>query len=268
MASRMKQDDPAPAERIAKRLSRAGVASRREAERMIEAGRVRLNGKALTTPAVTVTEFDRIEVDGKRVGEAEPARLWRYHKPEGLVTSARDEKGRPTVFDRLPMDLPRVMSIGRLDIASEGLLLMTNDGELKRRLELPATGWVRRYRVRVHGVVTDRMVEPLLNGIRGDGVDYQPMQLQIDSQKGANAWLTVGIKEGKNREVRRAMEAVGLTVNRLIRIAYGPFQLGDLVAGQVDEIRGKVVREQLGKANPASKPARGRRVRKGRDSDG
>ncbi len=235
---------------------------------MIEAGRVRLNGKRLDTPAITVTEHDKIEVDGKQIGEAEPARLWRYHKPQGLVTTERDEKGRPTVFDRLPMDLPRVMSVGRLDIASEGLLLLTNDGGLKRQLELPSTGWLRRYRVRVHGVVTDRMVEPLLNGITVDGVRYQPMQLQIDSQKGANAWLTVGIREGKNREVRRAMDAVGLTVNRLIRTAYGPFQLGELVAGQVDEIRAKVVREQLGEAAPQTKKPRGRRAGKGRHNDG
>jgi len=250
-----------PTERIAKRLSRAGVASRREAERMIEAGRVRLNGKQLNTPAITVTEVDKIEVDGKLVGEAEPARLWRYHKPQGLVTTERDEKGRETVFKHLPMDLPRVMSVGRLDIASEGLLLLTNDGGLKRQLELPSTGWIRRYRVRVHGVVTDRMVEPLLKGITVDGVNYQPMQLQIDSQKGANAWLTIGIREGKNREIRRAMEAIGLKVNRLIRTAYGPFQLGELSAGQVDEIRGKVVREQLG-SSAADKPKRGRRVTK------
>ena len=250
-----------PSERIAKRLSRAGVASRREAERMIEAGRVRLNGKQLKTPAITVTELDRIEVDGKLIGEAEPARLWRYHKPQGLVTTERDEKGRATVFQKLPMDLPRVMSVGRLDIASEGLLLLTNDGGLKRQLELPSTGWLRRYRVRVHGVVTDRMVEPLLKGITVDGVSYQPMQLQIDSQKGANAWLTVGIREGKNREVRRAMEAVGLTVNRLIRTAYGPFQLGELAAGQVDEIRAKVMREQLS-GDVKEKPARGRRANK------
>ena len=251
--------DLAP-ERIAKRLSRAGIASRREAERMIEAGRVRLNGKTLDTPAITVTEVDKIEVDGKLVGEAEPAKLWRYHKPQGLVTTERDEKGRETVFKHLPMDLPRVMSVGRLDIASEGLLLLTNDGGLKRQLELPSTGWLRRYRVRVHGVVTDRMVEPLLKGITVDGVDYQPMQLQIDSQKGANAWLTIGIREGKNREIRRAMEAIGLTVNRLIRTAYGPFQLGDLPAGKVDEIRGKVVREQLGSG--PEKPKRGRRVKR------
>jgi len=250
----------APSARIAKRLSRAGVASRREVERMIEAGRVRLNGKQLNTPAITVTEHDRIEVDGKLIGEAEPARLWRYHKPQGLVTTERDEKGRDTVFNKLPMDMPRVMSVGRLDIASEGLLLLTNDGGLKRQLELPSTGWLRRYRVRVHGVVTDRMVEPLLKGITVDGVNYQPMQLQIDSQKGANAWLTVGIREGKNREVRRAMEAVGLTVNRLIRTAYGPFQLGELAAGQVDEIRAKVMREQL--SEDKAKPARGRRANK------
>ncbi|MCL4146700.1 UNVERIFIED_CONTAM: hypothetical protein GTU68_017817 [Idotea baltica] len=235
---------------------------------MIEAGRVRLNGKRLDTPAVTVTAADKIEVDGKRIGEAEPARLWRYHKPQGLVTTERDEKDRATVFDRLPVDLPRVMSVGRLDIASEGLLLLTNDGGLKRRLELPSTGWLRKYRVRVHGVVTDSIVEPLLEGITVEGTKYQPMELQIDSQKGANAWLTVGIREGKNREVRRAMEAVGLVVNRLIRVSYGPFALGDLAAGQVDEIRTKIVRDQLGgsldsKSKPTSKqPHRARRVTK------
>ncbi|MBK0399635.1 rRNA pseudouridine synthase [Limibaculum sp. M0105] len=236
-------------ERIAKRLARAGVASRREVERMITDGRVRLNGRVLDTPAVTVTAADRIEVDGKPVAEPEPARLWRYHKPAGLVTSARDEKGRDTVFDHLPAELPRVMTIGRLDLNSEGLLLLTNDGELKRRLELPSTGWLRKYRVRVHGDPDDVALEPLRKGIIVDGERFQPMTVTIDRQQGSNAWLTVGLREGRNREVRRAMEAVGLTVNRLIRLSYGPFQLGDLAAGAVEEVRSKVLADQLGGAS-------------------
>jgi len=258
-------DDVKQGERIAKRLARAGVASRREAERMIEAGRVRVNGKAIDSPALNVTEADRIEVDGQPLPEAEPARLWRYHKPLGLVTSARDEKGRKTVFEALPEDMPRVMSVGRLDINSEGLLLLTNDGELKRRLELPSTGWMRKYRVRVHGVPTPEMLAPLERGVEVDGERFQPMQVSLDRQQGANAWLTIGLREGKNREVRRAMEAVGLTVNRLIRISYGPFQLGDLAAGAVEEVRAKVLKEQIGggksaeqKGPPKGKPQNAR----------
>ncbi|MEL7348516.1 MAG: pseudouridine synthase [Pseudomonadota bacterium] len=248
-------------ERIAKRLARAGVASRREVERMIAEGRVRLNGRRLDTPAVLVGEADVIEVDGRTVGAPEPARLWRYHKPAGLVTTARDEEGRTTVFDRLPENLPRVMSVGRLDIASEGLLLLTNDGELKRRLELPSTGWLRRYRVRVHGSPTEQTVAPLTRGIEVDGERFQPMQVTLDRQQGANAWLTVGLREGRNREVRRAMEAVGLSVNRLIRLSYGPFQLGDLQPGAVEEVKARVLADQLGLARPArpggsAKPAK------------
>jgi len=253
-------DDVKQGERIAKRLARAGVASRREAERMIEAGRVRVNGKAIDSPALNVTEADRIEVDGQPLPEAEPARLWRYHKPLGLVTSARDEKGRKTVFEALPEDMPRVMSVGRLDINSEGLLLLTNDGELKRRLELPSTGWMRKYRVRVHGVPTPEMLAPLERGVEVDGERFQPMQVSLDRQQGANAWLTIGLREGKNREVRRAMEAVGLTVNRLIRISYGPFQLGDLAAGAVEEVRAKVLKEQIGGGKSAEQkgPSKGK----------
>lgn len=217
---------------------------------MIEAGRVSVNGQRLASPALNVTETDRITVDGKPLAEPERARMWRYYKPVGLVTSERDEKGRATVFDRLPPTLPRVMSVGRLDLNSEGLLLLTNDGALKRRLELPATGWMRKYRVRVHGVPTEAVLAPLGQGITVAGERFQPMTVAIDRQQGANAWLTVGLREGKNREIRRAMEHVGLTVNRLIRVSYGPFQLGDLAEGAVEEIKAKVLADQLGIARP------------------
>lgn len=233
-------------ERIAKRLARAGVASRRVAETMIEAGRVSVNGKLIDSPALNVTAADRIEVDGQPVGAAEPPRLWRYYKPIGLVTSESDEKGRDTVFDHLPDDLPRVLSIGRLDLNSEGLLLLTNDGALKRRLELPSTGWVRKYRVRAKGEPMDPDFEPLRKGITVEGERFQPMSVTFDRQQGANCWLTIGIREGKNREIRRALEAIGLSVNRLIRTSYGPFQLGELEPGDVEEVRSKVMREQLG----------------------
>ncbi|MCP5086508.1 MAG: rRNA pseudouridine synthase [Rhodobacteraceae bacterium] len=237
---------PPEGERIAKFLSRAGVASRREVERMIEAGRIKLNGKLLDTPAVKVTEKDQILVDDAPVAAKEPMRLWLYHKPVGLVTSARDEKGRKTVFDDLPESLPRVMTVGRLDINSEGLLLLTNDGGLKRKLELPSTGWTRKYRVRVKGTPSDESLEPLRRGVTVDGERFQPMEVALDRQQGANAWLTVGLREGKNREIRRAMESVGLSVNRLIRVSYGPFQLKTLAAGEVEEVRQKVLRDQLG----------------------
>ncbi|GGA13340.1 hypothetical protein GCM10011498_11630 [Amylibacter cionae] len=246
----MSNEITAEGERIAKFLSRAGVASRREIERMIEAGRITLNGEPLTTPAIKVTEKDRITVDGKPVAEREPARLWLYNKPTGLVTSARDEKGRKTVFDDLPESLPRVMSVGRLDLNSEGLLLLTNDGEVKRKLELPSTGWVRKYRVRVKGAPTPELLEPLRKGVTVDGERFQPMEINIDKQQGANAWLTIALREGKNREIRRAVETVGLTVNRLIRISYGPFQLKTLGSGEVEEVRAKVLRDQLGMETP------------------
>jgi len=233
-------------ERIAKVLSRAGVASRREAERMIELGQVAVNGKTIDSPALNVTAKDHITVDGKPLAPPEPARLWLYYKPEGLVTSASDEKGRDTVFDHLPDDLPRVMSVGRLDLNSEGLLLLTNDGELKRKLELPSTGWLRRYRVRIKGNPTDPDLEPLRKGITVDGETFQPMIVSLDRIQGANAWLTVGLREGKNREIRRAIAAIGLTVNRLIRVSYGPFRLGDMQPGDVEEVKGRVLRDQLG----------------------
>ena len=233
-------------DRIAKVLSRAGIASRREAERMIAAGRVSVNGKVIDSPALNVTGADRITVDGAEVGQPEPPRIWLYHKPVGLVSTDSDEKGRDTIYAALPEDMPRVMSIGRLDINSEGLLLLTNDGGVKRRLELPSTGWLRRYRVRVNGRPSDATFDPLRKGITAEGEKFQPMTVTLDRQQGANAWLTIGLREGKNREIRRALAEVGLTVNRLIRISYGPFQLGELKPGEVEELRRKVVRDQLG----------------------
>lgn len=233
-------------DRIAKRLSRAGVASRREAERMIEAGRVAVNGKVIDSPALNVTAADQITVDGVPLPAAERPRLWLYHKPTGLVTTEKDEKGRDTVFAALPPEMPRVMSVGRLDLNSEGLLLLTNDGDLKRRMELPSTGWLRKYRVRVKGEPKDTDLEPLRRGLVIDGERFQGMEVQLDRQQGANAWLTVGLREGKNREIRRAMTEVGLNVNRLIRVSYGPFRLNDLKPGAVEEVKPRVLRDQLG----------------------
>jgi 23S rRNA pseudouridine2605 synthase len=247
--------DGADPQRIAKVMARAGVASRREAESMITEGRVTLNGKPVESPALNVGPRDRIEVDGQPIARAERARLWLHNKPLGLVTSARDEKGRPTVFDHLPADMPRVMPVGRLDLNSEGLLLLTNDGELKRKLELPATGWLRKYRVRVNGAVDDARLAPLRQGIVVEGERFQPMIVSLDRQQGANAWLTVALREGKNREIRRAMSAIGLIVNRLIRVSYGPFQLGELESGAVQEIRPSVLRDQLGIAFEDAPPA-------------
>jgi len=239
-------DKPPKGERIAKVIARAGLASRREAERMIMAGRVSVNGKVIDRAALNVTDQDRIRVDGRDLAAPEPSRLWLYHKPGGLVTTTRDEQGRPTIFDDLPTDLPRVMSIGRLDLNSEGLLLLTNDGALKRRLELPSTGWLRKYRVRVKGRPSDDTFEPLRRGLTVDNETFQPMSVTLDRQQGANAWVTVGLREGRNREVRRAMADLGLEVNRLIRISYGPFQLGQLRPGAVEEIRPRILRDQIG----------------------
>ena len=232
-------------ERIAKRLARAGLCSRRDAERWIAEGRVAVNSRVLDSPACVVRPGDIVQVDGKVIPEPEPARLWRYHKPSGLVTTARDEKGRETVFDRLPPELPRVVSIGRLDLTTEGLLLLTNDGELARFLELPATGWTRRYRVRVFGEVDERQLAALEKGPTIEGVKYGPIEAALDRIQGRNAWLTVSLKEGKNREIRKVMESLGLQVNRLIRVAYGPFQLGKLEEGAVEEVPKRVVREQI-----------------------
>ena len=233
-------------ERIAKVLARAGLCSRREAERWIAAGRVAVNSQVLTTPAVTVTEGDAIVVDGQALPAKDPSRLWRYHKPAGLMTTHRDPQGRPTVFDALPARLPRVVSVGRLDFNSEGLLLLTNDGGLARTLELPATGWTRRYRVRAFGDVDDEALARLKAGVTISGVRYGPIRAAVDSKKGANVWITVALTEGKNREVRRVLEHLGLSVSRLIRTAYGPFQLGHLAEGEVEEVPRKVLREQLG----------------------
>ncbi|QFU09303.1 Ribosomal large subunit pseudouridine synthase B [Rhodobacteraceae bacterium THAF1] len=239
-------ETPPTGDRIAKVIARAGRASRREAERLIESGRVTVNGKKIDSPALNVTAADRITVDGVDLAPPDNPRVWLYHKPAGLVTTASDEKGRETVFDALPDDLPRVMSVGRLDLNSEGLLLLTNDGEIKRKLELPSTGWLRKYRVRVNGRPTIETLAPLKKGIEIDGQRFRPMEVTLDRQQGANAWITIGLREGKNREIRRAMETVGLPVNRLIRISFGPFRLGDLKQGAVEEIKPRVLREQLG----------------------
>jgi 23S rRNA pseudouridine2605 synthase len=233
-------------ERVAKLLARAGLCSRRDAERWIAEGRVSLDGRVLASPAVTATEASDLRVDGKPIPQREPARLWRYHKPAGLVTTHRDEKGRPTVFDRLPPELPRVVSIGRLDLTSEGLLLLTNDGGLARALELPSRGWLRRYRVRVHGPVDTKKLSALEQGLTLNGISYGPIRAELERAQGSNTWLAVSLQEGKNREIRRVLAHLGLDVTRLIRIAYGPFQLGHLPRGAVEEVPRRVLREQLG----------------------
>ena len=234
-------------ERIAKVIARAGLCSRRDAERMIGDGRVALNGKPLSSPAVNVTEADVITIDGKPLPRKEQSRLWRYHKPAGLVVSHRDPEGRPTVFEAVAKELPRVVSIGRLDLNTEGLLLLTNDGELARLLELPATGWVRRYRVRVHGSPDPAALAGLAGGISIDGVHYGPIEASVDKIQGSNAWLTFAIREGKNREVKKVCEHLGLQVSRLIRTSFGPFQLGDLERGAIAEVPTRVLAEQLGR---------------------
>jgi 23S rRNA pseudouridine2605 synthase len=240
--------DPAEGEplRIAKAMARAGLCSRREAERWIGEGRVSVNGKLLNTPAFEVSAKDKILVDGKALPVAETAQLWRYYKPKGLVTTHSDPQGRPTVFSSLPPELPRVISVGRLDFNSEGLLLLTNSGALARHLELPSTGWLRRYRVRAHGRVSQAELDALRDGVEIEGVRYGPIEATIDSVQGANAWLTVGLREGKNREVRRILAHLRLEVNRLIRISYGPFQLLDLKPGSVEPVKRRVLAEQVG----------------------
>jgi len=248
-----------PHDRIAKALARAGVGSRRDVEKLIAEGRVALNGQVLTTPAVKVEPGDILTVDGQVVGEAEPARLFRYHKPVGLVTTHKDPQGHPTVFQALPPGLPRLISVGRLDLNSEGLLLLTNDGGLARGLELPAAGVVRRYRARAHGRITQERLDRLKDGVTVEGVRYGPIEARLDKAKedgqGSNLWITVTLTEGKNREVRRVLESLGLKVNRLIRLAYGPFALGALEAGEIEEVGPRVIREQLaGFIAPANLP--------------
>jgi 23S rRNA pseudouridine2605 synthase len=248
--------------RIAKALARAGLCSRREAERWIAEGRVRVNGQVLASPARDVGPTDRIEVDGAALPAAEPPRLWRYHKPKGLVTTHKDPQGRETVFAKLPEHLPRVISVGRLDVNTEGLLLLTNDGALARHLELPSTGWMRRYRVRAHGAVTQADLDKLKDGVEIGGVRYGPIEATLDKPhesrqqegrpQGSNVWLKIGLREGKNREVRTILEHLGLTVSRLIRVSFGPFQLLELEPGAVDAVKRRTLIEQLGARTAAA----------------
>ena len=233
-------------QRLAKVMARAGLCSRREAETWIEAGRVEVNGQLQTSPAFNVTEADKVAVDGKPLPEAEPPRLFRFHKPAGYVVSASDELGRLTVFDLLPDSLPRLQAVGRLDINTEGLLLLTNDGELKRRLELPSTGWLRRYRVRAYGRIDQAALDRLKQGVTVEGVNYGPIEANLDRGDGANVWMTLGLREGKNREIRKVLEHLGLKVNRLLRISYGPFLLGDIPKRGILEVPRSQLRDQLG----------------------
>lgn len=236
---------PADTEPLARRIARAGMASRREAARWIEAGRVTVDGESVTLPGHPVTAGADIRVDGEKLKDAEPARLWRYHKPRGLVTTHSDPEGRPTVFSSLPPTLPRVMSVGRLDLDSEGLLLLTNDGALARKMELPATGWVRRYRLRMSGTPKPGTIKRLAEGVKIEDVQYGPIEMEID-RPGRNCWITAALREGKNRELRKVFEHLGHPVSRLIRVSYGPFQLGELARGDVREVPRKVLKEQLG----------------------
>ena len=233
-------------QRIAKALSRAGVASRRQGEKLVFAGHVSVNGIVVTDPATKVTQVDKILVNGNLVGCPQKTRMWRYHKPAGLVTSNSDEKGRQTIYDKLPKTLPRVMSVGRLDLMSEGLLLLTNDGELKRHLELPTAGFLRRYRVRANGIHNEGSIHKLRVGIRIEGENFRPMMVKLDKIQGSNVWYTVALKEGRNREIRRAFDAIDLNVNRLIRISFGLFELGTLRKGEIEEVSTTVVIEGWG----------------------
>jgi 23S rRNA pseudouridine2605 synthase len=235
-------------ERIARVIARAGVSSRREAERWIAEGRVKLDGETVKTPALNVAPDAKITVDGRPLPAREEVRVWRYHKPRGLLTTHRDPQGRPTIFEKLPPELGHLLSIGRLDLNSEGLLLLTNDGALARRLELPANAWIRRYRARVFGRPTAESLAALAKGMEIDGMRYGPIEASLDRQQGSNAWITLALSEGKNREVRRVLEHLGYTVGRLIRVAYGPFQLGALVRGTMEEVPRRILKDQLGLA--------------------
>lgn len=234
------------AERLAKFMARSGVCSRRDAEELIKQKRVTVNGEIVDTPAFNVEGNEKILLDGEKLPEREQTRLWLYHKPAGLLTTHKDTEARATVFDHLPAGLPRVISVGRLDLNSEGLLLLTNNGELSRKLELPENGWSRRYKVRVHGFVNKKKLEDLAKGTVVDDINYGPVKAELESQNGTNSWLIVTLNEGKNREIRKLMKSIGLEVARLIRLSYGPFQLGSLKKGEVREVSQKVLKEQLG----------------------
>jgi 23S rRNA pseudouridine2605 synthase len=280
-----KTGETRPGERIAKVMARAGLCSRRDAEAWIAAGRVVVNGETLTSPAFNVTDRDDIKIDGAPLAERERTRLFLFHKPRGLVTTARDPEGRPTIFDALPKDAPRLVAIGRLDINTEGLLLLTNDGGLSRTLELPATGWLRRYRVRAHGAIEQAALDALADGVTIDGVNYAGIEASLDRDQGSNVWMTMGLREGKNREIKRVLEHLGLAVNRLIRVSFGPFQLGDLPEGALAEVRTRVLREQIGarlareagadfdaplrepQKDKSERPSRGTRTPDGRGGD-
>jgi 23S rRNA pseudouridine2605 synthase len=246
MIRKNEQPKPRAGERIAKVIARAGLASRREAEAWIAAGRVAINGKTIASPAVNVGANDRITVDGLGLPARERTRLFLYHKARGLVTTHADPERRPTIFGGLPEHLPRLISVGRLDLNTEGLLLLTNDGVLARVLELPETGWLRRYRVRAHGRVTQGQLDSVRNGVTIDGVRYGPIEAALEREQGANVWLTFAIREGKNREVRNVLTHLGLQVARLIRVSFGPFQLGEMPAGAIEEVKTRHLREQLG----------------------
>ena len=245
-------DQTVDTERIAKRIARAGICSRREAESRILDGRVKVNGEVITSPALNVKRNDKIAIDGKPLPAREPAGLWRYYKPRGLVVSDRDEQNRETIFDRLPKNLPRLITVGRLDLDSEGLLLMTNDGDLARHLELPSTGWSRKYRVRAQGQIDQAKLAALADGVTIEGVRYGRVIAKLDRQMASNAWLTVAIREGKNREIRRIMDYLGHKVSRLIRISYGPFQLGNLGDGDIEAVKARTLADQLGLGDSAA----------------